>query len=87
MWLEIDLGSLPPAIAVHEPENARELKAVVVSDGHGYIDQPTLRRLVEEAGDGALPEGYEAMLAFAAEHGWRREDGAIRVHLEQASGR
>lgn len=87
MWLEIDLGSVPPTVAVHEPENVGELKAVVVPAAAAYIAEPTLRLLVEEAADGALPDGYEAMIAYAAEHGWQREDGAIRVHVEQARER
>jgi hypothetical protein len=50
-----------------------------------YIDVATLERLAgSRAEDERWRVSFAAMLAYAAEHGWVDDSGAVRVHVEWA---
>jgi hypothetical protein len=49
---------------------------------HVYVPVAELLRLAgEHAEDPEWRRGFDAMLAYADEHGWVR-DGAVRAHVE-----
>lgn len=71
-------GELAPAIA----DIGR-----VDGQAHVYLRPDAIRVLAGEAGnDPAWRKGFDAMLAFAREHGWIGADGAVRAHVEAGPG-
>lgn len=84
MYIEITPGA-PTATVLHEAEELTSLKAVLRRPKHIYIQVEELRRLAgAHAEDPDWSTGFEQMIAYAEAKGWRREDGAVRVHLEWA---
>lgn len=52
---------------------------------HVHVDPEVLLRLAgDRANDPSWRESLDAMIAFAAKHGWVDESGFIRAHIEQA---
>ncbi len=45
-----------------------------------------VRRLAARANDRAWNDGFDAMLAFAADRRWLASDGAIRRHIDAREG-
>jgi hypothetical protein len=81
--LEIDLATVPPTVALREPDDFTAFDVVVVEPEHVWIEVDALRSLAgARADDPAWGEGLRAMVAYADRHGWVREDGAIRAHVE-----
>lgn len=82
MYVEITPG-VPPAAVLREAEDLKTLKALVHRPEHIYVEVEELRRLAgAHADDPAWVEDFERMVAYAESKGWRREDGAIRIHVE-----
>jgi hypothetical protein len=81
--LEIDLATVPPTVVLQEPDDFTAFDVVVVEPEHAWIAFDALRALAgARAADPAWSEGLRAMVAYADRHGWVREDGAIRAHVE-----
>jgi hypothetical protein len=50
---------------------------------HVFVDAGILERLAGgRVQDEAWRRGFTAMIAFAEEHGWIGEEGAVRAHVE-----
>jgi hypothetical protein len=85
MYIELTPG-VPGAITLHEADDFTSLKAVVRRPEHIYVGVDELRRLAgSRADDHAWGVEFEQMIAYAESKGWRREDGALRVHVEWAA--
>jgi hypothetical protein len=83
MWVEIDLETVPPGVALREAHDLGSLKVVVRGAEHAHVSATTLRDLAgERASDPEWTEQLEAMVAYARSKGWVRDDGAIRAHVE-----
>jgi len=83
MYLEIDLGSVPPDVSLREGEDLTSFSARVNAPSHTFITPQTLRKLAGDlADDPQWTAQLEAMLAYAGSKGWLREDGAVRAHVE-----
>ena len=83
MWIEVDLASVPPAVALHEPDDLRSFKVVVRPAEHAYVSPATVRELAAaRAEDPAWVEQFDGMVAYAQSKGWVRDDGAIRAHVD-----
>jgi len=83
MYLEIDLGSVPPEVSLREAEDLTSFSARVTVPSHTFITPETLREFAGELGhDPEWNAQLEGVLAYAGSKGWLREDGAIRAHVE-----
>jgi hypothetical protein len=82
--LEIDLATVPPTVALREPDDFTAFDVVVVEVEHAWVGVEVVRSLAgpARAGDPAWSEVLQAMVAYAEGHGWVREDGAMRAHVE-----
>lgn len=86
MYVELDLTLLPPAIELREPDDFTGFKILVKPGDGAGVPVSVLRALAGERAEDAEWQGnLERMLAYAAEHGWIQEDGAIRAHVEWAA--
>jgi hypothetical protein len=86
MYFEIDLSAVPPVVTLQDPDNFRGFKVVVKGAEHAYVSREALEQLAgERAQDPTWQADLEKMLAYAGEHGWVREDGAVRAHVEHES--
>jgi len=48
-----------------------------------FVEPAALRRLAGDLGrDPGWSESLDRMVAYAAEHGWVSDDGAVRAHVE-----
>lgn len=85
MVIDVDLSALPPVVTLLEPDDFRGFKVVVRAAEHAAVPVAVLEDLAgpDRAADPAWRAGLEAMLAYAAEHGWVLADGAIRAHVER----
>ena len=84
MYIEITPG-VPTATALRNAEDLTSLKAVVRRPEHIYVQVEELCRLAgAHVDDPAWSTQFEQMIAYAETKGWRREDGAVRVHVELA---
>jgi len=85
MRIEIDLGSVPPAVTLLDPDEFTRFEIAVSRPEHAFVSVDELRRLAgARAADPAWAQQLEAMLAYAQGKGWCREDGAVRAHIEWA---
>jgi hypothetical protein len=83
MYFEIDLTSVPPIVALREPDDFKSFKVVLRGEDHAHVDPEEIARFAApRSEDPAWQEGMAKMLAFAADHGWVRDDGAVRAHVE-----
>ena len=83
MYIEIDLGVVPPATALLEPDDFTSFKIVVREAEHARVPVECLEQLAgERAGDPEWRRGLEKMLEYARQHGWLDEDG-VRAHIER----
>jgi hypothetical protein len=58
-------------------------KVVASRPSHVWISPAEIERLAGDwAADPSWREGLERMLAYAREHGWVDERGAVRAHVE-----
>lgn len=86
--------------SLRDPENFRAFKVVLdgldldsapalaglsCEGKHAWIAPDLPARLASRTADDEWAAGFAKMVAVAANHGWVREDGAIRAHVEQAS--
>jgi hypothetical protein len=54
-----------------------------IDDEHVFIDPALIRSAVTVEGDRVAWEtGFDAMIAYAAQHGWVDDRGRVRVHVE-----
>lgn len=86
MEIHIDLAAVPPTVALEQPDDFKAFKVVVQGAEHAYVQPSTLLELAgaQRADDPAWRADLDKMLAFAGEHGWVRDDGAVRAHVESA---
>ena len=85
MYIEIDPSVVPATSVLHEADDFTSFKVVVRAAAHAWVPAESLERLA--AGRAADPEwrhGFDAMLAYARQHGWV-QDGAVRAHIEWPS--
>lgn len=83
MWVEVDLATVPPGVALHEADDLRSLKVVVRKAEHAHVSAATLRSLAgQRSADPQWCEELAAMVAYARSKGWVRQDGTIRTHVE-----
>ena len=84
MIITLDLRQVPPVVGLEGSDDFTTLKVCVARAEHATIHPDELRRLAGPAADDPTwEEGFQGMLAYAAEHGWT--DGErVRVHLEDA---
>jgi hypothetical protein len=83
--IEIDLATVPPLVTLEDPEDFGAFKVVVREPENAWVAPEQLVALAGELGSSAgWRDGLQRMLDYAGEHGWVREDGAIRGHLERA---
>jgi hypothetical protein len=67
------------------PSEAAPADGVSLEDGtHAWIRQDVPARLAGAHATPAWQADFERMVAFAGKHGWLRDDGAIRAHIETA---
>lgn len=52
--------------------------------GHAWIRPDLPARLAGPLADEAWRSAFAGMVTYAAKHGWVREDGAVRAHIERA---
>lgn len=83
MRIEIDLTTVPPGVALSEPDDFKGFAVIVARADHASISIAELERL---AGDRADDEAWQAelgkMLAYADSKGWIGPDGSIKAHVE-----
>jgi hypothetical protein len=83
MWVRVDLTELPPVVALEEPDDFQDFKVVVGSCEHCFVRLGLVKALAgERADDPEWRRRFDAMIAYAREHGWIGDDGAIRAHIE-----
>jgi hypothetical protein len=83
--IEIDLGTVPPLVTLEDPKDFTAFKVVVRDREHAWVDAEQLVALAGELGAStAWLHELQCMLDFAREHGWMRDDGSIRGHVERA---
>jgi hypothetical protein len=83
MWIEIDLATVPPGVALRDPDDLQSLKVVVRGAEHAYVSADTLRALAgERAADPDWAQQFTAMVDYATSKGWVGDDGALRAHVE-----
>lgn len=66
------------------PDLQRALEGIARIEGgtHAWVFPEAVRRLAARPDDRAWNDGFDAMLAFAADRGWLASDGAIRAHVD-----
>ena len=83
MQIEIDLKTVPPTVALSEPDDFKGFAVVIAQTDHASISVAELARL---AGDRAADEAWrgelEKMLDYADSKGWIGPDGSIQAHIE-----
>jgi hypothetical protein len=83
MYIELDLETVPPTVALREPDDFRRFAVVAGKPEHAFVPEAELQRLAgERAADPDWQRGFEAMVEAARAHGWVDPDGAVRAHLE-----
>jgi hypothetical protein len=83
VYVTVDLSTIPPVIALHEPDDLRSLKVVVNRAEATYLAADTLRSLAgARADDPEWQKGFAAMIEHAQTRGWVREDGLVQAHVE-----
>ncbi len=82
MYVQVDLSTIPPTVAVEEADDLTSLKVVCPRPEHSFVDPEELRRLAGRADDTAWNEGFGAMVEYARGKGWVDADGALQAHLE-----
>lgn len=83
MFVEVDLGTVPPAVALREPDDLSSFAVRVRAGEHSFVAVEELRALAgERAEDPEWAAAFERMLAYAESKGWRGEDGSVRAHVE-----
>jgi hypothetical protein len=83
MYIEIDLTTVPPALALREADDFKGFKVVAGRPEHAFVAPEALRSLAgDRADDDTWREQLDGMLAYAASKGWVRQDGAVRAHVE-----
>ena len=85
MHIAIDLESVPPTVTLEDPDDFTSFRVLLRHPAETFVP----RALVEElagarAGEAGWRAGFEAMIVYAAEHGWINDAGAIRAHVEVA---
>ena len=80
MILQIDVSTAPPQTRLLESEDLKSFKAEVTVGSHLWVAPTELERL--GPADAEWKQGLEAMIAFAAEHGWTDDEGRVRAHVE-----
>jgi hypothetical protein len=82
MDIVIDTATVPPTAALLDPADLKSLKVTVRVGKHVYVPIAELLRLAgPHADDPEWRRAFDAMIAYAGEHGWVR-DGAVRAHVE-----
>jgi hypothetical protein len=83
VYVTVDLSTIPPVIELHEADDLRSLKVVVNRAEATYLAADTLRSLAgTRADDPEWQQRFAAMLEYAQDHGWLREDGHVQAHVE-----
>jgi hypothetical protein len=77
------MGTVPPAVELHDADDLTSLKIVATQADHAYIAPQALRELAgDAASDPEWIDRFQKMLDYARAHGWTRDDGAVRAHIE-----
>jgi hypothetical protein len=77
------MSTVPPAVELLDGDDLTSLKIVAAQAEHAYISPETLRELAGAAASNAeWAERFQSMLDYARSHGWARDDGAVRAHIE-----
>jgi hypothetical protein len=83
IYIEVDIGSIPPKTTLHDADDLGSLKVVLRNDGHAFVSPAVIEELAAgRAEDPLWREQLELMLAFAREHGWVNDAGDVRAHVE-----
>lgn len=87
MYLTVDLSLVPPAVALHEPDDFTSLSVRIVPASHAWISPDVLQSLAgDRATDPAWVANLAAMTAYADDHGWLNPEGELRAHVETDAG-
>lgn len=75
------------SIALHPALSGQAAQAVVSvgsmdNSGHVWVDPGAVRDLAADAAKPDWEAGFQAMIGFAARHGWVDGSGRIRAHVE-----
>ena len=83
MIVSINPSTMPPAVALEEPDDFTSLKVVLRGAAHVFISPAELQRLAGNRAADPVWEGrFQEMIQYAAAHGWTDDDGAVRAHIE-----
>ncbi len=83
MRITIDLSSVPPVLTLLDADDLTSLAIEVAQSEHAYVTPEDLRELAgDAASDPEWAERFQKMLEYARGHGWTRDDGAVRAHIE-----
>ncbi len=82
MIIEIDLRSVPPALALREPDDFSAFSVRALGQ-HAFVDREILLALAgDRVGDAGWVAQLDAMLGYAESRGWVDAAGATRAHIE-----
>lgn len=85
MYIEIDLGAVPPVSVLHDPDDFTSFKVVVRQPEHTRVPAEVIQALAgDRAGDPDWQRGLEKMLEYARAHDWL-DDSGVRAHIEPQS--
>jgi hypothetical protein len=81
--INVDLAAVPPAVSLEDPDDFESFAIRARVPEHGFVAIDELKRLAgDRAGDPVWMESLDRMLEYASAHGWLRDDGAVRAHVE-----
>jgi hypothetical protein len=83
MYVEIDIGTVPPRTTLREADEFQSFKVVVRTGTYVYVDQDWLR--AARTGDADWGARLDEMLAYAESKGWMGSDGRVRAHVERST--
>lgn len=85
MFIEVDLGTVPPALALRETDDFKMFKVVVRDADHVWVDLDQITALAAECADEpGWRDGLDGMVGYAKEHGYIDDHGRMRGHVERA---
>lgn len=83
MRIAIDITTVPPGVTLLGADDFGRFDVVVAHADHAFLTPDRVRELAgERAADRGWNERFEAMLEYARGHGWIRDDGSIRAHID-----
>lgn len=82
MYMEIDLGTMPPAVHLREPDDFTKLHVRMLTTEHTFVEPEILAELSGRGEDAEWRAQLGNMLAYATSKGWSDGAGRARAHLE-----